>query len=63
MNTKEFQQRLTVFYTELFIYVRLLICGEAYSNQQGWVEGALETAEIMLQDYFSLDKPDWLCSC
>lgn len=26
----------------------LYICGEAYSDGQGWVEGALQTAEIML---------------
>ncbi|KAA2243528.1 FAD-dependent oxidoreductase [Chitinophaga agrisoli] len=26
----------------------LYICGEAYSDAQGWVEGALQTAEIML---------------
>lgn len=26
----------------------LFICGEAYSDSQGWVEGALQTADIML---------------
>lgn len=26
----------------------LFICGEAYSDGQGWVEGALQTAELML---------------
>jgi len=26
------------------------ICGEAYSNDQGWAEGALETAELVLTD-------------
>jgi len=26
----------------------LFICGEAYSDAQGWVEGALDTADIML---------------
>jgi monoamine oxidase len=33
------------------------ICGEAYSNAQGWVEGALETADLMLEngEYFGLD--------
>lgn len=32
------------------------ICGEAYSNAQGWVEGALETADLMLEhkNYFGL---------
>lgn len=27
----------------------LFICGEAYSDGQGWVEGALQTADMMLQ--------------
>lgn len=27
------------------------ICGEAYSNAQGWVEGALETAEVVLRHF------------
>ena len=26
----------------------LYICGEAYSDAQGWVEGALDTADIVL---------------
>jgi monoamine oxidase len=28
--------------------VPMYICGEAYSDAQGWVEGALQTAEDML---------------
>jgi monoamine oxidase len=36
------------------------ICGEAYSDQQGWVEGALCVAERMLQEHFGLRWPDWL---
>jgi len=28
--------------------LHLYICGEAYSDYQGWVEGALQTADIML---------------
>lgn len=39
--------------------VPLYICGEAYSNTQGWVEGALETAEAVLQNHFHLAPPDW----
>jgi hypothetical protein len=27
------------------------ICGAAYSNAQGWVQGALETAELMLRKF------------
>jgi hypothetical protein len=37
------------------------VCGEAYSDQQAWVEGALCTAELMLQDHFAMEYPDdWL---
>ena len=37
------------------------ICGEAYSDQQGWVEGALCEAEKMLQGpSFKLSWPSWL---
>jgi len=36
------------------------VCGEAYSDQQGWVEGALCVAERMLQEHFGLSWPTWL---
>jgi monoamine oxidase len=36
------------------------ICGEAYSTNQTWVEGALQTAEIVLQRHFGLKKPSWV---
>lgn len=39
---------------------RLYVCGEAYSQAQGWVEGALESTESMLQKSFGLAAPDWL---
>jgi monoamine oxidase len=32
-----------------FIAVPLYICGDAYSNFQGWAEGALETADMVLE--------------
>ncbi|MEP4197884.1 MAG: FAD-dependent oxidoreductase [Aliishimia sp.] len=35
------------------------ICGEAYSHGQGWVEGALATAEDMLQHHLGLLPPSW----
>lgn len=34
----------------------VFICGEAYSNQQGWVEGALCTAESVLEDKFGVPR-------
>ena len=30
------------------------ICGEAYSDAQGWVEGALQTADMMLEKWFEV---------
>ncbi len=36
------------------------IVGEAYSDQQGWVEGAFCEAEKMLESYFRLNYPSWL---
>jgi monoamine oxidase len=32
----------------------LFLCGEAYSNEQGWIEGALKSSELVLQ---ALDVP------
>jgi monoamine oxidase len=37
----------------------LYVCGEAYSLNQGWVEGALSTAENLLQTRFKLAPPSW----
>lgn len=34
------------------------ICGEAYSNNQTWVEGAIETAELLLRK-FDISQPKW----
>lgn len=39
---------------------QIYVCGEAYSDQQGWVEGAFCVAEKMLRDYFQLMPPSWL---
>jgi len=38
------------------------ICGEAWSTNQTWAEGALETAEIVLQKHFRLPAPPWVAS-
>lgn len=39
---------------------QVYICGEAYSTDQGWVEGSLATAETMLQKHLGLARPDWI---
>lgn len=36
------------------------ICGEAYSQGQTWAEGALQTAELVLQQRFGLPPPPWV---
>jgi len=36
------------------------ICGEAYSTVQTWAEGALQTAEIVLQKHLGLPAPGWI---
>lgn len=36
------------------------LIGEVFSHNQGWTEGALETAEHLLQEVFGMDAPDWL---
>lgn len=36
------------------------VCGEAWSTNQTWAEGALQTAEIVLQRRFGLPAPAWL---
>ena len=41
-------------------HLPIYVCGEAYSNGQGWVEGALETAELVLRDHFRLPPPAWV---
>jgi monoamine oxidase len=36
------------------------VCGECYSDLQGWIEGAFCVAEHMLQEQFALARPAWL---
>lgn len=43
-----------------FADIDLFICGEAYSFAQGWVEGALERAEAVLQRHFGVAPPPWI---
>jgi hypothetical protein len=35
--------------------VNIFIVGEAYSNDQAWVEGAYCTAESVLNDFFGVE--------
>jgi hypothetical protein len=37
----------------------LYLCGEAYSTEHGWIEGALKSAEQVLKA-LGVDRPEWL---
>jgi lysine 2-monooxygenase len=49
----------TEMITPLGSEVGIFLCGEAYSLEQGWVEGALKSAERVLQKV-GLDQPAWI---
>jgi len=49
-----------VFMRKPDVAEQIHICGEAYSGQQGWVEGAICVAEKMLQEHFAMPWPGWL---
>lgn len=38
----------------------LFICGEAFAQTQGWVEGAINNAEMMLERHFGVGRPHWV---
>lgn len=40
----------------------LFICGEAFAELQGWAEGAVNNAEMMLERHFGVERPDWVDS-
>ena len=39
---------------------QIFVVGECWSDAQGWVSGALNTSEAMLQDRLGLTWPEWL---
>src|SRR5262249_24356019 len=39
---------------------QVFVVGECWSDAQGWVQGALNTSEAMLQDRLGLTWPEWL---
>ena len=39
---------------------QVFVVGECWSDAQGWVQGALNTSEAMLQDMLGLTWPEWL---
>jgi len=55
VRSDEIMPRIRKPLTDLPVY----ICGEAFSQEQGWVQGALHTAEHVLQDHLGLSMPDF----
>jgi hypothetical protein len=44
-----------------FVDADLFTCGEAFSGEQGWIEGALKSAERVLEK-LNLTPPEWVDS-
>jgi monoamine oxidase len=42
--------------------VPVFVCGESIAQLQGWSEGAINSAEMLLQKYFGFDAPAWVPS-
>jgi hypothetical protein len=42
--------------------VSVFVCGEAIAQLQGWTEGAINSAEQLLEQYFGLVRPAWVAS-
>ena len=40
----------------------IFVCGEAIAQLQGWTEGAINSAEQLLEQYFDLGRPAWVPS-
>lgn len=52
----EVRERIRQPNPELALY----ICGEAFAQPQGWVEGAINNAEVMLKKHFGVPRPHWV---
>ena len=38
----------------------IFVCGEAFSQLQGWTEGAINSAELVLETHLGLERPGWI---
>jgi monoamine oxidase len=56
----EESQKVCLEMTQPVEDVPCYVCGEAWSLAQTWAEGALQTAELVLQNHFHLPPPDWV---
>lgn len=56
VNTEEVRSKMS----KPFKSEDIFIAGEAYSDEQSWVEGAFTSAELVMQQNFHLTAPGWL---
>ena len=38
----------------------VFVCGEAFAQPHGWVESAINTAEVILEEHYGLPRPKWV---
>ncbi len=52
-------EELMNYFQHPFVGERLYVIGSAYSLHPEWVEGALESSDALLKNYFFIDSPTW----
>jgi hypothetical protein len=57
VGSKPWKEEIRGERVEPFFEKGLFLCGEAYSTEQGWIEGALKSAEQVLKELLGTDKP------
>lgn len=57
VNAEEIRRKMS----KPFKMEDIFIAGEAYSDEQSWVEGAFKSVEFLMQKNFYLIAPEWLC--
>lgn len=40
--------------------VELYVCGETFVHHHGWVESAINSSEMLMQEYFSMERAEWI---
>jgi lysine 2-monooxygenase len=59
-KSNSYEEQLIPYMQQPMQEEQIFIVGECWSDSQGWVQGALNTSEAMLQDMMGLTWPDWL---
>jgi monoamine oxidase len=59
-KSNSYEEQLIPYMQQPMQEEQIFVVGECWSDSQGWVQGALNTSEAMLQDMMRLSWPDWL---